>query len=65
MKKYRVRCLWFLSPEYVPETAAAALRVLDYIERYGDRQAYLAAEELKKWLSQNPRTPRPRATSSA
>ena len=53
MEKYRVRCLWFLSPHYLPETPAAALRVLEYIERYGDRQAYLEAEEFKQWLSQN------------
>ena len=53
MEKYRLRCLWFLSPHYLPSTPEAALRVLDYIERYGDRQAYLEAEELKQWLSQN------------
>ena len=51
MEKYRVRCLWFLSPQYLPETPEAAWRVLEYIERYGDRQAYLEAEELKQWLS--------------
>jgi hypothetical protein len=53
MNKYRARCLWFLTPDYLPDTPESALRVLEYIERYGDRQAYLEAEELKKWLSQN------------
>ena len=53
MEKYRVRCLWFLSPQYLPDTPESALRVLEYIERYGDRQAYLEAEDLKQWLSQN------------
>jgi len=53
MEKYRIRCLWFMSPQYLPETLESALRVLEYIERYGDRQAYLEAEELKKWLLQN------------
>lgn len=57
MEKYRVRCLWFLSPQYLPDTLPAALRVIEYIERYGDRQAYREAEELKQWLLQNFKVP--------
>lgn len=57
MEKYRVRCLWFLSPAYVPNSIEGALQVLGYIERYGDRQAYLEAEELKQWLSRTSSAP--------
>jgi len=51
MEKYRAQCLWFLRPDYVPSTPAEILHVLDLIERYGDRECYLRAEELKSWLS--------------
>ena len=51
MEKYRVQCLWFLRPDYVPTTPAEMLSVLDLIERYGDRESYMRAEELKSWLS--------------
>lgn len=51
MEKYRAQCLWFLRPDYVPSTPAEMLRVLDLIERYGDRESYVRAEELKSWLS--------------
>ena len=48
---YRVRCLWFLRPDYYPASDAERLRVLDYIERYGDRDAFRKAGELRRWLS--------------
>jgi hypothetical protein len=50
MEQYRDRCLWFLRPDYVPEDAEGARRVLDLIERYGDRSAFQRAEEIKAWL---------------
>ena len=49
--RYRGRCLWFLAPDFVPETPEQALRVLEYIERYGDRQGFVQARRLKQWLS--------------
>jgi hypothetical protein len=50
VEEYRDRCLWFLRPDYVPRTDAEMLRVLDWIERYGDRAAYRRAEEIRAWL---------------
>jgi hypothetical protein len=50
VEEYRDRCLWFLRRDFVPSNAEEALRVLDLIERYGDRSAYLRAEDLKAWL---------------
>jgi hypothetical protein len=52
IESYRSRCLWFLAEDFVPETPAQALRVLEYIERYGDRDAFVQARRLKQWLSQ-------------
>ncbi len=37
---YRVRCLWFLRPDFYPSTDTDRLRVLEYIERYGDRDGF-------------------------
>lgn len=48
---YRSRCLWFLREDYYPTTLEEKHRVLDYIQRYGDRRAYLEAAEVRKWLS--------------
>jgi hypothetical protein len=49
---YRVRCLWFLRADYYPATNAGRLRVLDYVQRHGDRDAHLRAVTLRRWLSQ-------------
>ncbi len=49
--EYRVRCLWFLRPDYYPRSLDEALRTLGYIERYGDREAYRRAAEVRRWLS--------------
>jgi hypothetical protein len=49
--EYRVRCLWFLRPDYYPSTLEEQLRVLGYIERHGDREAFRRAATLKRWLS--------------
>jgi hypothetical protein len=51
--EYRSRCLWFLRPDYYPSNDDDRLRVLDYIERYGDRAAFQRAAEVRQWLSQN------------
>lgn len=47
----RDRCLWFLREDYDPTDPAEMLRVLDQIERHGDRDAFVAARELSRWLS--------------
>lgn len=49
--RYRSRCLWFLRDDYHPTTRDERLRVLGYIERYGDLEAHRRAGQLKRWLS--------------
>ncbi len=49
---YRVRCLWFLRPDYYPATREEQLRVLDYVQRHGDREAHVRVATLRQWLSQ-------------
>ena len=49
--EYRARCLWFLRPDYYPSSTAGRLRVLSYIERYGDLEAYRKAAKVRQWLS--------------
>ncbi len=52
VRDYRTRCLWLLSdPEHAtrPEDQD---RVLDAIERYGDREAFLRVRRYRsRWLS--------------
>ena len=55
--KYRTRCLWFLREDYYPQTLADAARVLDYIERHGDKEAFQKAATLRQWLLQNSNAP--------
>lgn len=47
---YRVRCLWFLRPDYYPATRVEQLRVLELIQRYGDREGFRKAAALRRWL---------------
>jgi hypothetical protein len=49
--EYRHRCLWFLRPDYYPASEEERQRVLEYIQRYGDRRAFLRAAEVRQWLS--------------
>lgn len=49
----RDQCLWFLREDYCPTTPAEMQRVLEHIERHGDREAFRAARELSRWLSRN------------
>ena len=51
VERYRARCLWFLEADYYPRTRAEVLRVLEYLERYGDRDAFSAAASIRQWLS--------------
>ena len=50
IEEYRDRCLWFLRPDYFPVNPSDRRRVLDWIERYGDRSGYERAEEITTWL---------------
>lgn len=51
--EYRTRCLWFLRPDYYPSTDQDRLRILGYIERYGDLAGFQRAGKVRQWLSQN------------
>lgn len=53
MDLYRPQCLWFLKTDVTPNDPDSAARILDYIERYGDRSAYEKVQKLKKCLLQN------------
>ena len=55
--QYRDQCLWFLRRDYHPATNAERLRILEYIERYGDLDAYRRAARLKRWLLQSSSAP--------
>jgi hypothetical protein len=48
---YRSRRLWFLAKDFVPAMPAQAVRVLEYSERYDDRDAFVQTRRLKQWLS--------------
>lgn len=48
---YRLRCLWFLRPDFYPRSRAERVRVLDLIQRHGDREAFREAADLRRWLS--------------
>ena len=49
----RPQCLWFLSEDYIPSGPEETRRVLTYLERYGDRETFLAARRLSRWLSRD------------
>lgn len=51
VEEHRARCLWFLRPDFRPTTREERLRVLRYIERHGDREAFREAAALRRWLS--------------
>lgn len=51
--RYRARCLWFLARDFSPTNVEEALRALSYLERYGDRAAFVKAKELRVCLSRN------------
>jgi hypothetical protein len=55
--EYRSRCLWFLRADYYPSTDEERLRVLEYIVRYGDREAFLRVTLLRRWLSSTSNAP--------
>jgi hypothetical protein len=60
--EYRGRCLWFLRPDYHPETTEEVLRVLGSIQRHGDVDAFRRAGEFKRWALASSNAPS--ATSS-
>jgi hypothetical protein len=49
--EYRTRCLWFLRRDLYPATREEALRVLRQIERHADREGFVRAARIRRWLS--------------
>jgi hypothetical protein len=49
--EYRDRCLWFLRRDYYPATTEEAGRVLDSIQRHGNRDGFRRAAQIRQWLS--------------
>jgi hypothetical protein len=47
----RSSCLWYLRPDYYPANDRQRDRVLERIQRHGDRAAFQRAAGLRKWLS--------------
>lgn len=47
----RARCLWFLRPDYYPQSDEEIDRTLRAIERSGDQSAFRRARKLRQWLS--------------
>ena len=47
--EYRATCLWFLRRDYYPTTRDQQLRVLNYVQRYGDREGFVRAAALRQW----------------
>lgn len=50
VEEYRDRCLWFLRRDFTPRNAEEALRILDLIDRYGDRACFQRTHRLRRWL---------------
>ena len=49
--RYRTVCLWFLATDYYPQSRDEIARVLEYLQRYGDLEAFRAAGAIRQWLS--------------
>ncbi|MEW6749888.1 MAG: hypothetical protein AB1505_02805 [Candidatus Latescibacterota bacterium] len=49
--QYRTRCLWFLREDHYLADHEDLLRILGYIKRYGDLEAFRRASRLGEWLS--------------
>jgi hypothetical protein len=49
--EFRERCLWFLRHDYYPATIEEAQRVLDAIQRHGNRDGFRRAARIRQWLS--------------
>ena len=52
VEQYRSMCFWFAPRDYLPQLDEQRLRALENIERYGDREGFKRARELRDWLLQ-------------
>ena len=46
IEAHRARALWFLAPDYLPQTPDETRRVLHQIAARGDRQIWVEARQL-------------------
>jgi hypothetical protein len=53
IEEHRLRCLWFLRPDYRPGTVAERLDALERISRCADIDAFRRAAEFREWLLQS------------
>jgi len=63
--RYRSICLWFVREDWYPRTPAERLRALDWIERYGDVEAFRLTAEVRRWLSPDSSAPSAACSPSA
>ena len=54
---YRARCLWPFREDFYPETRPEVEKVLDVIQRYGDREGFIRSAEIRAWLSRDSSAP--------
>jgi hypothetical protein len=45
--------LWFLRPDYYPQTDVERRRVLDTIQKHADLEVFKRAARLQEWLSRH------------
>ena len=57
LEEYRAQCLWYQRDDYVPSAPADILRALEAIEARADRNGYVRARQLKRWLLQHSSAP--------
>jgi hypothetical protein len=57
LEDYRAQCLWYLRDDYVPSAPVDILRALEAIEARADRNGYVRARQLKRWLLRHSSVP--------
>lgn len=50
VENYRSMCFWNFPEDFMPRNKSRLLLALDCLERYGDRNAYCKAGEIRQWL---------------
>lgn len=50
MDNYRSMCFWSFPEDFMPQNKAQLVLALECLERYGDRDAYCKAGEIRQWL---------------
>lgn len=50
MDNYRSMCFWSFPEDFMPQNKEQLVLALECLERYGDRDAYCKAGEIRQWL---------------